>query len=345
MTTKSHANKSRFIALACCTAFAALAFTGTASAAPYKWLRSTPLVMAHQGGEDEFPSNTMYAFKKAIKAGANSLELDIGVTSDNKVVIRHDTTVNSTTNGSGNVSGMTLAQIRTLDAAYWFAQNKGHHYDHGYLASDYTFRGVATGAVPPPTGYKAADFRVATLSEVMAAFPNTPINIEIKGRTPAEDTSEYITNATVLGNLLKTSTRTDLVVVSFKQEAVDKFSTIATKIPTAPGIAGDLKFFWQNSKYGKSMSKQTVAFQVPTIYRIGSQKLLVGNCGFIGMAHKAGYAWHSWFSGDPGDTDARDTWRWLLDRRVDGIMTARPAALIKFMSTYKKSAANNVCHF
>ena len=36
--------------------------------------------IAHQGGEDEFPSNPLYAFRRALAAGANMLELDIGVT-------------------------------------------------------------------------------------------------------------------------------------------------------------------------------------------------------------------------------------------------------------------------
>jgi hypothetical protein len=33
-----------------------------ASAATNPWIEKTPLDIAHQGGEDEFPSNTMYAF-------------------------------------------------------------------------------------------------------------------------------------------------------------------------------------------------------------------------------------------------------------------------------------------
>lgn len=317
------------------------AITASASAAPYKWLRSgQPLIMAHQGGEDENPSNTMYAFKHAIATGANSLELDVGVTKDNVVVVRHNTTVDSTTNGFGNVSSFTLADIKKLDAAYWFAPNKSSHYGHQYQPADYTFRGIATGAKPAPKGYTANDFKVATLSEVMAAFPNTPINVEIKGRTPAEDLSEYLTNARVLADLLKNSTRTDIVVVSFKQAAVDLFNQLAPKIPSAPGVEGDVNFFWSHSKYANSMSKQTVAFQVPVTYRIGSSHLLVAQCGFLRYARNGGYAWHSWFSDD--DIDGPANWKLLMDLHADGIMTSKPAALATLMKTYKGS---NMCKF
>ena len=104
-----------------------------------------PLNIAHQGGEDEFPSNTMFAFRNALSAGADMLELDIGVTKDNKVVVMHDTTVDGKTNGHGTVASKTLRQIRKLDAAYWFAPRAKSHYSHDLARRAYNYRGVATG--------------------------------------------------------------------------------------------------------------------------------------------------------------------------------------------------------
>ena len=76
------------------------------------WIeKRAPLNIAHQGGEDEFPSNTLYAFHRALSAGADMLELDVGMTKDNKVIVMHDTTVDRTTNGHGTVSSKTLRQI------------------------------------------------------------------------------------------------------------------------------------------------------------------------------------------------------------------------------------------
>src|SRR5215218_7898320 len=94
------------------------------------WLKRRVLNIAHQGGEDEFPSNTLYAFKKAVRAGADMLELDVGVTKDDQVVVMHDTSVDRTTNGTGLISEMTLREIERLDAGYWFSGDAGNHYRH-----------------------------------------------------------------------------------------------------------------------------------------------------------------------------------------------------------------------
>ena len=75
----------------------------SAQLADNPWLERKPLNIAHQGGEIEAPSDTLYAFHGAVRAGADMLELDIGVTKDNRVIVMHDTTVDGKTNGTGNV--------------------------------------------------------------------------------------------------------------------------------------------------------------------------------------------------------------------------------------------------
>jgi Glycerophosphoryl diester phosphodiesterase family len=76
-----------------------LAAASPALAAGNPWLKMRVLNIAHQGGEDEFPSKTLYAFHEAMDEGADMLELDVGVTRDNHVVVMHDTSVDRTTNG------------------------------------------------------------------------------------------------------------------------------------------------------------------------------------------------------------------------------------------------------
>src|SRR4051812_20253104 len=83
------------------------------------WLGQRFLNFAHQGGEDELPSNTMYAMRRSLAAGADALELDVGYTRDDQLVVLHDNTVDRTTSGTGSVNDLTLAQVQALDAAYW----------------------------------------------------------------------------------------------------------------------------------------------------------------------------------------------------------------------------------
>src|SRR4029450_8597536 len=101
-----------------------------AGAAENPWLKKRVLNIAHQGGDDEFPSNTLYAFRKAVRAGADMLELDVGVTSDDQLVVMHDTSVDRTTDGTGLISEKTLQEIQGLDAGYWFTPDGANHYSH-----------------------------------------------------------------------------------------------------------------------------------------------------------------------------------------------------------------------
>jgi len=316
---------------------ALLALAGLAVAAPVSaaatnpWLDRRPLNIAHQGGEDEFPSNTMYAFKKAVRAGADMLELDVGVTRDDQVIVMHDTTVDRVTNGHGTIRSKTLRQIRRLDGAYWFSGGDDA-YRHDRKRSAYRFRGVATGKRRPPKGFTRKDFRVPTLREVLRAFPKVPINIEIKGRTKKEADAEYIANAEVLAKLLRPVKRRDLIVVSFHQNAVDRFHELAPKVALAPGIDGAAKWFLGGGSPGPGV----VAFQVPITYTLGDQTLQITTPENVARAHADGYAWHTWLS---DDGESRATWTKLLDACVDGVMTAKPVAFEKLLRERKHRVA------
>ena len=77
-----------------------------------------PYVMAHRGNRAACPENTLAAFRRAIADGADLIETDLHLTADEEFVCIHDPTVDRTTDGSGTVAAMTLAQIKTLSAGY-----------------------------------------------------------------------------------------------------------------------------------------------------------------------------------------------------------------------------------
>jgi glycerophosphoryl diester phosphodiesterase len=297
------------------------------------WLDRRVLNIAHQGGEDEFPSNTLYAFRKAIRAGADMLELDVGVTSDNQLVVMHDTSVDRTTNGTGLISEQTLRDIQRLDAAYWFAPEGSSHYSHDLEPSAYRFRGVATGDRRPPKGFRAADFRVPTLRSVLRAFPDTPINIEIKGRTREEEPAEYVYNAEVLARELADAGRDDLIVVSFQQPAVDHFHELAPRVGIAPGISGVAGWILDST----APAPGTVAIQIPVTFEFGDTVLDVTTADNVRRTHDGGYAVHTWFADN--DVDGAETWRSLIDWCVDGIMTSHPVELERTLRSHRPPRA------
>ena len=297
------------------------------------WLERRVLNIAHQGGEDEFPSNTLYAFRKAVRAGADMLELDVGVTRDNQVIVMHDTSVDRITNGTGLVSEISLEAIQALDGSYWFSSNGNNHYSHDLDPGAYRFRGVATGERRAPKGFKAADFRVPTLRAVLQAFPRTPINIEIKGRTKQEDDSEYVYNAEVLARELADVNRDDLIVASFKQPALDRFRELMPRIGTSPGVAGVAGWVLD----GTVPPQGTVAFQLPVTFEFGPTVIDVTSFENVTRAHQERYAVHTWF-GDL-DVDGPETWRQLVDRCTDGIMTSHPVQLEKTLRSHRPPRA------
>lgn len=76
-----------------------------------------PFVIAHRGAALDAPENTLGAIRLAKANGAHAVELDVAFTRDGRAVILHDDTVDRTTNGTGRIRDMSLAEARTLNAA------------------------------------------------------------------------------------------------------------------------------------------------------------------------------------------------------------------------------------
>ncbi|MCH8102721.1 MAG: hypothetical protein IIB28_06165 [Chloroflexi bacterium] len=81
-------------------------------------------LIAHRGFSSRAPENTIAAFDLAIGAGFDNIELDAHLSADGVPVVIHDDTLDRTTNGSGPVSSLTLAELRELDAGAWFGDDR-----------------------------------------------------------------------------------------------------------------------------------------------------------------------------------------------------------------------------
>ena len=83
----------------------------------------TPFIIAHRGGAGLWPENTALAYIKSSELGCRYFETDVHLTRDGHVVCIHDATLERTSNGRGFVRDYSLAEIKTLDAAYHFESN------------------------------------------------------------------------------------------------------------------------------------------------------------------------------------------------------------------------------
>lgn len=154
-------------------------------------MQARPIV-GHRGNAAHAPENTLESFRQAVGIGVDALELDVHLTADGHVVVIHDPTVDRTTDQSGRVDRMTLAEIRAADAGARFTQDRGS--THPYLG-----RGIT----------------VPTLNEVMESFPAMPLLVEIKTRAASRATRDVIE---------RHGAQRRCIVASFDERAMDSFS-------------------------------------------------------------------------------------------------------------------------
>ncbi|MDQ7904873.1 glycerophosphodiester phosphodiesterase [Phytohabitans sp. ZYX-F-186] len=277
------------------------------------------LHIAHQGGESEAPSNTGYAFRRALRIGADMLEMDVHSTRDGVLVASHDASVDRTTDGTGLIRDKTFRELRRLDAAYNFVP--GRNAVPGLPPESYPLRGVRTHDKRPPRGYQADDFAIPALRDVLRDFRQVPISIEIKGTTDA-DTESFLRNARLLADLLRQTHRTrDVIVTSFNDAAVAEFHRLAPRVALAPGLRGLTDYFFA----GTPPIEGTVALQIPVTY----QGLPIATPEFIARAHADGFAVHVWFSGTAPEDEA--TYNTLIDAGADGLMSSWPTLLERIL--------------
>lgn len=80
-------------------------------------------IFAHRGFSGMAPENTMAAFEKALAAQADGIELDVHLSRDGRLVVMHDEKVDRTTNGTGWIKDLTLAELKQLDNGSWFGKD------------------------------------------------------------------------------------------------------------------------------------------------------------------------------------------------------------------------------
>jgi glycerophosphoryl diester phosphodiesterase len=70
-----------------------------------------PIAFAHQGGADEFPENTLAAFRGSVALGYQYIETDVHATSDGVVVVMHDDKLDRTTDHTGTIANLPWSVV------------------------------------------------------------------------------------------------------------------------------------------------------------------------------------------------------------------------------------------
>lgn len=228
---------------------------------PKRWRR--PIPIAHRGSRLLWPENTAVAFQGAYDLGFRHFETDLHLTADGVLVCFHDVTVDRTTDGTGDVSAQTIAQIQTLDAGHRHAE-----------AGSFPFRGE--GLVVP------------TLEEVLETFPDVSLVVDMKASGLAEPLAQLV-------NRLDVGDR--LIVGSFSDERLDVFRDLTNgQVPTSTGPVA-ARMWLLSSRVGRGGGGDADALQVPTQLR----GVRVVDERLVRAAHDAELQVHVWTVNDPDE--------------------------------------------
>ncbi|MBM7693616.1 glycerophosphoryl diester phosphodiesterase [Peribacillus deserti] len=258
---------------------------------------SRPLVIAHQGGELLAPSNTMAAFDNAANLGVDVLETDLHITKDGHLVAIHDASVDRTTNGKGLVADLTLKEIQSLDAGYYFKDLNGN----------YSFRGKGV--------------YIPTAEEIFKKFGHMRIEMEIKDDNPDERLDEMNEKLWVL--IKKYHMEDKILVASFDQNIISSFTNYSKgKTAIAAGSQEVRKFVIFHKFFLPNLySPRADVHQIPTAqsgFDLTEEKVMDG-------AKRRGQNIHYW------TIDDKATMKKLLSSGADGILTNRPDLLLQLV--------------
>lgn len=214
-------------------------------------------VIGHRGASGHAPENTIPSFELAVSSGVDALELDVHLTSDGVAVVIHDATLDRTTDRAGAVATMPYAAVRTADAGARFTRD----------GRTFPFRGRGV--------------YVPTLEEIVSAFPDLPLVLEIK-TVGAQDEALRV--------LTRRGCRTRAIVSSFDPSAVARFRAEGWLTGAASGEATRFKF---------ALRMPTgIPFQalfVPVSWR----GIPVPTAAFVRRARQANVPVHVWTVNDP----------------------------------------------
>ena len=243
------------------------------------------MIFAHRGGRSLGPENTLYTFQKALASGAHVLEFDTRLTRDGYLVVIHDSTVDRTTDGVGDVNSFSLKDIGRLDAAFNYSADNGRTFP-----------------------LRNSDVTVPSLVEVFRRFPNTAMNIELKD-------DSLLAAATLCRLMPEYGRDRKVIVASFHSKVIRHFRSICPETPTA---ASSREVWWftilSKLRLEKLYRPRASVLQVPE----KAYGIQLVTRRFIDAAHSRGMKVHVWNVNHPIEI------RKYFSMGVDGVMTDSP---------------------
>jgi glycerophosphoryl diester phosphodiesterase len=263
------------------------------------------LNISHRGASAYAPEHTFFAYDLAMEMDVDMLECDLFITADEVPVCIHDTTVDRTSDGTGEVSSFTLAQLRELDFGSWYNDAN------------------PSRAKPEYVGAKIVPFE-----EQLDCYlrHNRLMRFHVETKDSAGGRAEQVmvevltrkglvaTGDVANGNVASST----VMVQSFDATSLERMKQLAPTIPTAflypggtagasPAIAAQAQATGDGPDYIDAYAPNSAS--------------LTNDPTAIARFHAAGHDVHTWTVNDAA------TMGELLDAGIDGIFTNNPDLL------------------
>lgn len=254
--------------------------------------RTSPWVIAHRGGGGLWPENTLYAFHESKKMGVDVLEMDVRSAKDGVLVVVHDTDLDRTTDGRGDVEELTLAQLKSLDAGFDWSNDDGKTFP-----------------------FRRRGIRVPSLDEVFRDFPEMRLNVELKSSDPGAADA-------LCQTIRKHSKEKTVMVASFHGEVIEAFRARCPEVVTAATRREIVSFLGLDLFFlGKFYRPKAEVFQVPQ--EAGGLDVVTPR--FVERARAHNMRVQVWTVNQAGEMEN------LLAQGVDGILTDYPDRLLRLL--------------
>ena len=312
---------------------------------PMRKTGELPILIAHGGGNEEFPDNTLEAFYNAYSVDPRvMMETDVSITKDGVVILSHDVRLDRKTNVTGAIADWNYADLmaQKVDFGYTNKTKSQVRVEGSDLIKFTTDDGktVTPLDVIYPEGVTPRDeevFLATTLEELITCFPGNRINVEIKqsGDKGMECMRE------ILRLLEKHNAWDRVVLASFHNDIYAEYQRLqkAGEVPAtfmcSPGLGNAALFYvLQLLELDVFFGESTCVLQLPTDYDIEAGPIELtfdlATEGLIDAAHDHNMAVHYWTIND------RDEMRMLVELGADGIMSDYPHRLAEVYAEYSK---------
>ncbi len=292
-----------------------------------------PLLIAHGGGNREFPDNTLEAFYNAYHADPRvMMETDVSITKDGVVILSHDTTLDRKTNVTGAIADWNYSDLMANEVDFGYTnptEDQKLSGERKHFTTDDGVEKYPTDVIYPEgvTPRHETVFLATTLEELIVAFPENRINVEIK--------QSGETGLRALKEILRVVEEHDafdrVVLASFHEELYDEYRRLQKEgeVPAS--------FMYSPANYGATLfvilqmagldlffRDGMCVFQLP-LEQLGVN---LANYQLVQTAHRHNLAVHYW------TIDDEETMRHLIGIDADGIMTNYPHLLKEVYDSY-----------